>query len=151
MDTGFLLPIFRGSHKTGHLHCIYRVSDEKVELSDQILEARPGWVDGDWRCKCKLNSDAARRGANRLYRSHVYRTHLTSDFHLPAMVSQDKKTTEANTRALRELLKQPDNKVCADCKRNGASHPTINHPPLIWIARPTLGLVEYVRAGTRKK
>ncbi|KAF9647176.1 Arf GTPase activating protein, partial [Thelephora ganbajun] len=34
------------------------------------------------------------------------------------MAPQDKKTTEANARALRELLKQPDNKVCADCKRN---------------------------------
>ena len=56
--------------------------------------------------------------------------HLTPDFHLPAMAPQDKKTTEANARALRELLKQPDNKVCADCKRNGAFRPAPNHPLL---------------------
>jgi len=57
-------------------------------------------------------------------------THLTPDFHLPAMAPQDKKTTEANARALREQLKQPDNKVCADCKRNGASRPAPNLPSL---------------------
>ena len=58
-------------------------------------------------------------------------THLTSDFHLPTMAPQDKKTTEANARALRELLKQPDNKVCADCKRNGTLLPAPNYPSLI--------------------
>src|ERR1700684_3488830 len=72
METEFLLPIFRGSHKTRHLHCIYHVSDEKVELSDQILGARPRWVGGDWRRKCKQSSDVARRGANRLYRSRAH-------------------------------------------------------------------------------
>lgn len=71
-------------------------------------------------------------------------THLTSDFHLPAMAPQDKKTTEANTRALRELLKQADNKVCADCKRNGASRLAPNYPSLTRLARSTLGLVESV-------
>ncbi|GLB36697.1 putative GTPase activating protein for Arf [Lyophyllum shimeji] len=34
------------------------------------------------------------------------------------MSKQDKATTEKFTRTLRELVKQPDNKVCADCKRN---------------------------------
>jgi stromal membrane-associated protein len=33
---------------------------------------------------------------------------------------QDKATTERNAKVLRELLKKPENKVCADCKRNGA-------------------------------
>ncbi|TFK47916.1 ArfGap-domain-containing protein [Heliocybe sulcata] len=34
------------------------------------------------------------------------------------MSRQDKATTERNARTLRELLKRPENKVCADCKRN---------------------------------
>lgn len=34
---------------------------------------------------------------------------------------QDKVTTEKHARTLRDLLKRPENKVCADCKRNGAS------------------------------
>lgn len=35
-----------------------------------------------------------------------------------ARQSQPKAQTEANARTLRALVKQPDNKVCADCKRN---------------------------------
>ncbi|CCM06485.1 uncharacterized protein FIBRA_08754 [Fibroporia radiculosa] len=31
---------------------------------------------------------------------------------------QDKATTERHAKTLRELLKRPENKVCADCKRN---------------------------------
>ncbi|KAF9235855.1 hypothetical protein BU15DRAFT_89415 [Melanogaster broomeanus] len=34
------------------------------------------------------------------------------------MSKPDKATTERNAKILRELVKQPDNKVCADCKRN---------------------------------
>ncbi|KAL0950505.1 hypothetical protein HGRIS_007314 [Hohenbuehelia grisea] len=34
------------------------------------------------------------------------------------MSRQDKATTERFTRTLRELVKKPENKVCADCKRN---------------------------------
>ncbi|KZP30322.1 ArfGap-domain-containing protein [Athelia psychrophila] len=34
------------------------------------------------------------------------------------MSRQDKATTERNTKSLRELVKRPENKVCADCKRN---------------------------------
>ncbi|KAF7978976.1 hypothetical protein HWV62_44227 [Athelia sp. TMB] len=34
------------------------------------------------------------------------------------MSRQDKATTERNTKMLRELVKRPENKVCADCKRN---------------------------------
>jgi len=34
------------------------------------------------------------------------------------MSRQDKATTERHTKMLREMLKRPDNKVCADCKRN---------------------------------
>ncbi|EPQ61165.1 ArfGap-domain-containing protein [Gloeophyllum trabeum ATCC 11539] len=34
------------------------------------------------------------------------------------MSRQDKATTERHARTLRELLKRPENKVCADCKRN---------------------------------
>ncbi|TFK71737.1 Arf GTPase activating protein, partial [Pluteus cervinus] len=34
------------------------------------------------------------------------------------MSRQDKATTEKFTRTLRELVKRPENKVCADCKRN---------------------------------
>ena len=32
---------------------------------------------------------------------------------------QDKATTERHAKMLREMLKSPENKVCADCKRNG--------------------------------
>lgn len=35
------------------------------------------------------------------------------------MSRQDKATTERNTKTLREFVKRPENKVCADCKRNG--------------------------------
>lgn len=35
------------------------------------------------------------------------------------MSRQDKATTERFARSLRELVKRPENKVCADCKRNG--------------------------------
>ncbi|KAJ7356576.1 hypothetical protein DFH08DRAFT_849399 [Mycena albidolilacea] len=34
------------------------------------------------------------------------------------MSRQDKATTDRFTRTLRELVKRPDNKLCADCKRN---------------------------------
>ncbi|TDL22285.1 ArfGap-domain-containing protein [Rickenella mellea] len=34
------------------------------------------------------------------------------------MSRQDKATTEKHTRMLREMVKRPENKVCADCKRN---------------------------------
>lgn len=37
------------------------------------------------------------------------------------MSRQDKATTDRNARILRELVKQPDNKSCADCRRNGRS------------------------------
>ncbi|CAE6383070.1 unnamed protein product [Rhizoctonia solani] len=36
------------------------------------------------------------------------------------MSRQDKQTTERHARTLRELVKQPDNKLCADCKKNDA-------------------------------
>ncbi|KAK0463003.1 uncharacterized protein EV420DRAFT_1522201 [Desarmillaria tabescens] len=36
------------------------------------------------------------------------------------MSRQDKATTERFTKTLRELVKKPENKLCADCKRNGA-------------------------------
>jgi hypothetical protein len=31
----------------------------------------------------------------------------------------DKATTDRNARILRDLVKQPDNKNCADCRKNG--------------------------------
>ncbi|KAJ9101188.1 hypothetical protein QFC21_003407 [Naganishia friedmannii] len=34
------------------------------------------------------------------------------------MSRQDRATTERNAKILRELIKQPDNKLCADCKKN---------------------------------
>ncbi|RXW15083.1 hypothetical protein EST38_g10771 [Candolleomyces aberdarensis] len=34
------------------------------------------------------------------------------------MSKPDRATTERNSRTLRELVKRPENKVCADCKRN---------------------------------
>lgn len=37
------------------------------------------------------------------------------------MSPQDKATTERHSRTLRELVKRPENKVCADCKHNGIS------------------------------
>ncbi|KIK66037.1 hypothetical protein GYMLUDRAFT_218846 [Collybiopsis luxurians FD-317 M1] len=36
------------------------------------------------------------------------------------MSRQDKTTTERHARTLRELVKIPENKICADCKRNDA-------------------------------
>ena len=66
------------------------------------------------------------------------------------MAPQDKKTTEANARALRELLKQPDNKVCADCKRNGTFLLAPDRPSLTWAARSTVGLMEYVSSTTSR-
>lgn len=38
--------------------------------------------------------------------------------HPSAMSPQDKATTERHTRVLRELVKRPENRVCADCKHN---------------------------------
>ncbi|KAG2361908.1 hypothetical protein BDR07DRAFT_1471947 [Suillus spraguei] len=35
------------------------------------------------------------------------------------MSRQDKATTERNAKILKDLVKQSDNKLCADCKRNG--------------------------------
>ncbi|KAJ6498130.1 hypothetical protein C8R47DRAFT_1041415 [Mycena vitilis] len=37
------------------------------------------------------------------------------------MSRQDKATTDRFTKTLRELVKRPENKLCADCKRNGRS------------------------------
>lgn len=37
------------------------------------------------------------------------------------MTRQDKATSEKHARTLRELVKRPENKACADCKRNGVS------------------------------
>ena len=37
------------------------------------------------------------------------------------MSPQDKATTERHARTLRELVKRPENRVCADCKHNGTS------------------------------
>lgn len=39
---------------------------------------------------------------------------------VPTMSRLDKATAEKNTRTLRELVKRPENRICADCKRNGA-------------------------------
>ncbi|GHJ89294.1 hypothetical protein NliqN6_5696 [Naganishia liquefaciens] len=36
------------------------------------------------------------------------------------MSRQDRATTERHAKLLRELVKQPDNKLCADCKKNDA-------------------------------
>lgn len=40
------------------------------------------------------------------------------------MYRQDKATTERHARILRELVKRPDNKMCADCKRQGLCQST---------------------------
>lgn len=37
------------------------------------------------------------------------------------MSPQDKATIERHARTLRELVKRPENRTCADCKHNGAS------------------------------
>lgn len=44
------------------------------------------------------------------------------------MSRQDKATTERNAKILRELVKQQDNKVCADCKRNGKFVTAVSSP-----------------------
>ena len=46
---------------------------------------------------------------------------FVSDYLTLTMSRQDKATTEKFTKTLRDLVKQQDNKVCADCKRNGKS------------------------------
>lgn len=107
------------------------------------------WMSG-WRLALQVQAEVQNSGVAVIDRNgHTY-THLTPNFHLPAMVSQDKKTTEANARALREMLKRPDNKVCADCKRNGVSCPAPSRPSLMQVGRPTLGLVEYVSSRTER-
>ena len=68
------------------------------------------------------------------------------------MSRQDKAITERNAKTLRELIKRPENKVCADCKRNGAilyGYTNCQHEAwltefLVAIARPTMGIVEHV-------
>ena len=48
--------------------------------------------------------------------SYCYQTQsLPSDI----AVTTDRATTERHAKLLRELVKQPDNKLCADCKKNG--------------------------------
>jgi stromal membrane-associated protein len=39
----------------------------------------------------------------------------------PGLTTTDKATTDRNARTLRELVKQPENKACADCRKNGVS------------------------------
>ena len=48
---------------------------------------------------------------------HRFNVFLSSSATMSA--KQDKATTERHARTLRELLKRPENKACADCKRNG--------------------------------
>ena len=127
MDTQIRLPIFGGSYKTRHLHCVDRVSHEKDDPPDQNL--RETDLDEETVIDVQRRTGLAACVIAHPSKAHALCTHLTTDFHLPAMAPQDKKTTEANTRALRELLKQPDNKVCADCKRNGASRPRSESSP----------------------
>ena len=63
-------------------------------------------------------------GRMRLVGHAVTRLPFCSSAHLQkfnAMSPQDKATTERHARTLRELVKRPDNKVCADCKHNGTA------------------------------
>jgi len=59
----------------------------------------------------------------------------------------DKATAERNTRTLRELVKRPENKLCADCKRNGVYIVEVVWIPhnVIVVLRSSMGLMEYVR------
>lgn len=74
---------------------------------------------------------------------------LTPGSHSQAMPPQDRKGTEENARTLRELLKYPDNKICADCKRPGTSCPAPNRLSPTRIASSALGFVESVSFATR--
>lgn len=65
----------------------------------------------------------------------------------------DKATTDRHARTLRELVKQPDNKNCADCRKNGARllFSCTNHVPNVratWCradaSRCAMGFVEPV-------
>lgn len=60
------------------------------------------------------------------------------------MSRQDKATTEKFTKTLRDLVKRQDNKVCADCKRNGKSLLYILEISHSEIRRSTMGLMESV-------
>lgn len=67
--------------------------------------------------------------------------------HATTMASrQDKATADRNARTLRELVKMPQNKFCADCKRNGTASPYTLIPNLMISSpsRRTLGFMEYV-------
>jgi len=54
-----------------------------------------------------------------------------------SMSRQDKATTDKFARTLRELVKRPENKVCADCKRNGL-YLFARFCPYLFIARQIL-------------
>ena len=54
----------------------------------------------------------------------------------------DKATTDRNARILRELVKQPDNKNCADCRKNGMS--VLQVLAALLISRRTMGSMESV-------
>ena len=66
------------------------------------------------------------------------------------MSPQDKATTERHARTLRELVKRPENRVCADCKHNGISIFSIFFYLFLYsyhrALRSPLGLLEYVRS-----
>jgi hypothetical protein len=55
----------------------------------------------------------------------------------------DKATTDRNAKILRELVKQPDNKNCADCRKNGMSVLRVSGRMLI--SRRKMGSMESVR------
>lgn len=64
------------------------------------------------------------------------------------MTRQDKATSEKHARTLRELVKRPENKTCADCKRNGVSR-ILRVFSAGWlltapVVRSPMGLVELV-------
>jgi stromal membrane-associated protein len=68
--------------------------------------------------------------------------------HYTSMTRQDKATSEKHARALRELVKRPENKTCADCKRNGVSR-ILRVFSAGWlltapVVRSPMGLVELV-------
>ena len=62
------------------------------------------------------------------------------------MSPQDKATTERHSRTLRELVKRPENRVCADCKHNGIPIFSLCLVSLPQALRSPLGLLEYVRS-----
>lgn len=70
------------------------------------------------------------------------------------MSRQDRATTERHARILRELVKRPENKLCADCKRNdprwaswNMSASLLSNPNVLVLIAPSSGVFLCIRCS----